>query len=168
MFVACERLKKFLESVSQQPANLLKACSKREDTGPASPWRTEAIPNSPSVDFTPVCGKLVFPVTDGWTSQVNSTQLRHKMSPLPTAHSYSHQLGILLVMDAGGQPLERPGLKRFMAIQSSPYLRLKTILKTSQPVNEKDVQDFQLPMKLEGVCWGNAEFNRNNYTILYC
>ena len=46
-----------------------------------------------------------------------------------------------------------------------PYLGLKTVLKTSQPVNEKDVQDFQFSMKLDRVCWGNAELTR--ITIIF-
>ena len=53
-------------------------------------------------------------------------------------------------MDAVGQPSLLPK-EAYGNTVTHPYLGLKTVLKTSQPVNEKDVQDFQLSMKLDGV-----------------
>ena len=52
---------------------------------------------------------------------------------------------------SGSAPAEARLKEAYGSTVTHPYLGLKTVLKTSQPVNEKDVQDFQLSMKLDGV-----------------
>lgn len=147
--VACKELKEFLEK-----QNSLSSCEMLLSEGCLQHWSRPVLS----------CGQRTH-AQEAWLS---CYRWLGKLNQLDTAwhgtclSSYSHQSGILLVIDARSSSA---GEARPKEAWGSTVIHLCLCLscfwKSSWPVDKKDVHHVQLHRKGEGICWGSAELAMN-------